>query len=119
MLRRLGIALAGANSGADGRLTAWDVSALDLSRTEVVVLPASTDAEPTSIVGLARTFLLAGARAVIWARWEASDKARRQLLEEFYRRLRDGQECWAALHEAQQALRTTHPDPADWSGFNS
>ena len=63
-LRRTGLALAGANRDvAEGRLTAWDVSGLDLGRTEVVVLPPcriDEGAGDLAFVGLPRSFLLAG-----------------------------------------------------------
>src|SRR5262249_29398165 len=63
-LRRAGLALAGANrDAADGRLTAWNVTGLDLGQTEVVVLPAGlpTDqaAYDVAAVGLPRSFVLA------------------------------------------------------------
>jgi tetratricopeptide (TPR) repeat protein/CHAT domain-containing protein len=121
-LRRAGLALAGANpDDAEGRLSAWDVSGLDLGQTEVVVLPAgsSTDeaAKAGAAVALPRSFVLAGARAVLANLWPVPDGPRRKLLADFYRRVLAGQSSAEALREAQRACRAAHADPARWGAF--
>jgi CHAT domain-containing protein len=122
-LRRTGLALAGANSeAADGRLTASDVTGLDLARTEFVVLPPcpSVEGSATALgtLGLARSFVLAGARAVITSQWPVPEGPRQQFWADLYRRVLAGQPCGEALREAQRGLRIAHPDPAVWGSFS-
>jgi CHAT domain-containing protein len=121
-LRRTGLALAGANrEAADGRLTAWDVTGLDLGRTEVVVLPPCPTAEGAAAlagVGLSRSFVLAGARAIITSRWPVPEGLRRQFWAELYWRVLAGQSCGEAQRDAQRGLRIAHPNPAVWSSFS-
>jgi CHAT domain-containing protein len=121
-LRRPGLALAGANrDAAEGRLTAWDVTGLDLGRTEVVVLsaglPAAEAGAALGAVGLARSFVLAGARAVVTTFWLVPEEARREVLADFYRRLLDRQSSGDALREARRSLRAAHPDPSVWGAL--
>lgn len=123
-LQRTGLALAGANSeAADRRLTASDVTGLDLAQTELVVLPPCPSAEgpgaPLAYFGLARSFVLAGARAVITSQWPVPEGPRRLFWAEFYRRVLAGQSCGEALRGAQEGLRATNPDPAVWAAFTA
>jgi len=121
-LRRAGLALADANrDDARGRITAWDVTGLDLGLTEVVVLPAyvvSAEAPAgLGVVGLARSFILAGARGVVTTLWPVADKPRREFFADFYRRLLAGQSSAETLREAQQKLASTFSDPAVWGAY--
>jgi CHAT domain-containing protein len=93
-----GLFLAGANlhgKGADelgtedGILTAYEVSAMDLTGTEMVVLSACETAlgrveEGEGVYGLRRAFQVAGARTVISALWPVSDQATAEFMAELY-----------------------------------
>jgi hypothetical protein len=131
-LRRAGLALAGANAWTDptnpppetpeGLLTAKDVSSIDLVETELVVLSACDTllgAAPTghNVIGLQRSFVLAGAQTLIMSRWRVPDKQRQELLSDFYTRVLAGQPRIEALREAQLALKARYPDPLYWGAF--
>ena len=93
-----GLALAGANlhgkganmEGAeDGILTAYEVAAMDLEGTEMVVLSAcetglGTVEEGEGVYGLRRAFLMAGARTVVSALWSVPDKTTAEMMGRLY-----------------------------------
>jgi CHAT domain-containing protein len=103
-------------------LTAKDVSGLDLMETEMVVLSACDTllgTAPTghNVIGLQRSFVLAGAQTLIMSRWRVPDAQRLELLTDFYRRLLAGKTRIEALREAQLALKARYPDPLYWGAF--
>lgn len=95
-----GLFLAGANlhgQGADsagiedGILTAYEVSAMDLRGTEMVVLSACETglgqvSRGTGVNGLRRAFQMAGARTVISALWPLLDKVTAEMITRLYDR---------------------------------
>ena len=131
-LLRSGLALAGANTwcrggappeGAeDGILTAEDVTGLDLTGTEMVVLSACETGlgevrTGEGVFGLRRAFVLAGARTIVMSLWKVPDQQTQELMEDFYRRVLGGQPRAAALRAAQLALKARYPDPLYWGAF--
>ncbi|MCA9120061.1 MAG: CHAT domain-containing protein [Planctomycetaceae bacterium] len=98
-----GIVLAGANDSQagtdsldlrrdDGILTAEEISSLDLTKTELVVLSACDTglgevAGGEGVFGLQRAFELAGTRAVISTLWSIPDDATQSLVTQLYREL--------------------------------
>jgi tetratricopeptide (TPR) repeat protein/CHAT domain-containing protein len=133
-LLRSGLVLAGANSrlagrllpvdAEDGLLTAEDVTGLNLQGTEMVVLSACETGlgEPLAgeaIMGLRRSFTIAGARTLVMSLWPVPDKETQELMEDFYRRVLDGVPRAEALRQAQRAMRA-RPDrshPFYWGAF--
>lgn len=125
---RSGLALAGANArsnGAeDGVLTALEVAGLDLAGTELVVLSACNtgvgDARSgEGVSGLRRALLLAGSESQVISLWPIADRATRELMVAYYRRLLAGDGRTEALRQVQlRMLRsrgTRHP--FYWAGF--
>ena len=132
LLLRSGIALAGANTwlkggqlppeAEDGLLTAKDVSGLDLSSTNLVVLSACQTGAGSahisaSIAGLQRAFLFAGARTVVMNLSLVPDRQAVELMTDFYRHILDGKPNVQALYEAQLNMKSRYPHPANWSTF--
>jgi CHAT domain-containing protein len=120
------LAVAPDGAGADGTLTAREISGLRLSNVQVVVLSACSTLGPRpsragATAGLAYSFLHAGAPATVSTLWDVRDDATTPLLVEFHRRLRGGAPAAAALRLAQlQALRSEAHDaraPAGWAAF--
>jgi CHAT domain-containing protein len=129
VLRRSGLALAGANITLrrgtspidDGFLTAEDISGLDLQGTELVVLSACGTGPPEQRTGegvfaLRRALLLAGAQTLVVSLWKVHEVYSWKLLEEFYRGLLLGWTRVEALRQAQLVLRAELPSPSYWGG---
>ena len=122
-----GIALAEANQLAPGEqggvVTALDVLGLNLAGTDLVVLSAcDSGLGPLSagegLLSLARSFLLAGARSVVWSMWRVDDLASAALIEDLYRRLLNESSRAAALRAAKRAIFARAPDRVDiWAAF--
>jgi CHAT domain-containing protein len=98
---RSGLVLAG---GRSGRLTALEVSGLNLTRADLVVLSAcETGLGQTErgegVLGLQRAFLLAGARGVVASLWEVPDEATEALMTRLYANL------WQRKRTRLEALR--------------
>lgn len=131
-----GLAFAGANLEPDaygripGILTAEEITVLDLTGCELVVLSAcetnvGVRRAGQGIASLQKALHLAGARAAITSLWKVPDAATRELMSDFYRRLwREKKAPAAALWEAKQRLRSVReidgrPRYAtrDWAGW--
>ena len=131
-LLRAGLALAGAqtwlNGGTlpdeagDGLLTAEDVTGMDLTGTELVVLSACDTGlgeirTGEGVFGLRRAFAIAGARTLVMSLWKVDDEVTHKLMAGFYRHLLAGAGRAEALRQAQMEIRDDHPHPCYWAGF--
>lgn len=106
----------------DGILTAYEVSKLDFTNTNLTVLSACQtalgDVGSDGIYGLQRAFKIAGTKQLIVSLWEVSDHGTQLLMTEFYKNLAQGKNTRVSLREAQLKLRN-NPKAAHywWSGF--
>jgi tetratricopeptide (TPR) repeat protein len=131
-LLRSGLALAGANTwlqggslpddAEDGLLTAEDVTGLDLTGTELVVLSACETGlgqihVGEGVFGLRRSFTLAGAKTLIMSLWSVPDEPTLELMVDYYQRILSGDGRADALRNAQLSLRAKYPDPYYWGAF--
>ena len=130
-LLRSGIILAGANrvwSGLapvegreDGVVTAYEISQLDLSTTNLVVLSACETAlgdvrGNDGVFGLQRAFKLAGVKNMILSLWSVPDKETAELMCAFYKYYLQGRPIKMAFALAQHDMRVRYK-PYFWAAF--
>lgn len=131
---RSGLILAGANQAwqtghafrpemEDGIVTAYEISQMNLSGTELVVLSACEtglgDIQGNEgVYGLQRAFKIAGAKYLIMSLWQVPDRQTSLLMATFYRKwLEDNMHIPDAFHAAQKELRDLGLNPHQWAGF--
>ncbi|MBK8956468.1 MAG: CHAT domain-containing protein [Saprospiraceae bacterium] len=138
---RSGLILSGGNAGwqgkrplgegEDGVLTAYEISQMNLSNTELVVLSACEtglgDIQGNEgVYGLQRAFKIAGAKYIIMSLWQVPDKQTSMLMITFYKKWLEaegsptGEKKMSipdAFHAAQKELRDLGFDPYQWAGF--
>ncbi len=108
----------------DGILTSNDISRLDLSNTDMVVLSACQTgqgkATSEGLYGLQRAFKKAGVGTIVMSLWNVSDKTTSEFMVTFYERLADKNNAWnkrKAFEQAKEIIRKKHPDPFHWAAF--
>ena len=130
---RSGLILAGANGAwnvaepvtgrEDGILTAFEVSQVNLSGTELVILSACETGlgeihGSEGVFGLQRAFKMAGARYLIMSLWQVPDFQTQDLMVTFYTRwLEEKMTIPEAFRAAQQEMREKYMNPYFWAGF--
>ena len=91
-------------------LTMSDVQAVCL-RARLVVLSCCHsgrgEVKSEGVVGIARSFLCAGARSVLVSLWAIDDEATMVFMEIFYQHLLEGKSASVALHQAMKSLRVS------------
>lgn len=101
--------------GRDGRWTAREIAAADLTGAVVLLSACSgADGEPigAGVLGLSQSFLEAGARAVVASRWPIRDEAAARYSAALHDALSDGATIGQAAHAARAAV-----DPATAAAF--
>lgn len=109
----------------DGILTALEISHLDFSNLDLVVLSACETAlgsvDTEGVYGLQRGFKKAGANSIVMSLNKVDDEATRILMVEFYRNLLNGKSKYNSLKEAQHYLRQVdngkYDKPEYWASF--
>lgn len=106
----------------DGFLTAYEVTQLELSQTNLVVLSAcETGAgeiqSGEGVWGLQRAFQLAGAKTVMGSLWKISDEATVSFMDAFYKKYFNGSSINAAYTEAMEKTMIVYPQPYYWGAF--
>jgi len=127
-LLRSGLLFAGANNSIsaandnDGIMTSLEISEMDFSRVNLVVLSACETGlgdvlGSEGVFGLQRAFKLAGAKSLIVSLWQVPDKQTAELMLKFYNFYLDGHSKTEALKKAQNSIRKEYPNPYYWAGF--
>ena len=114
MMSHTGLVLAGAEKETsdrtnDGRLTAYEVSKMDLSSVNLVVLSAcdtgSGDIKENDVYGLLKGFKKGGAGTLLVTLSEVNDTVTNLLMKRFYDNLFRGDNPRRALENAQRYIR--------------
>ena len=109
----------------DGILTALEISQLDLSKLDLVVLSACEtglgDLDNGGVYGLQRGFKKAGANTILMSLDKVDDEATKILMVEFYKNLMSGKSKQRSLRDAQKHLRQVdngkYDKPEYWASF--
>eukprot|EP00966_Prymnesium_polylepis_P274128 6332760-Prymnesium_polylepis.1 len=116
-----GIFLAG-SSEADGTLTMADVAEMRLGARLVVLSACDSfrgELSADGLIGISRSFIAAGARAVIASLWKINDAATCVFMEQFYEHLLTGGcSTVKALQLTIIGLRGLKFDVLQWAAFN-
>jgi CHAT domain-containing protein len=123
-LDRAGLALAKANLGPEGIISAREIAGYDWWGTRLVVLSACATGvgvmpSGEGVFGLRRALTLAGAESQVVSLWNVSDSSTRALMREFYSQLVKGTGRAEALRQAKLRLlqqpKSAHP--YYWAAF--
>ena len=131
-LLRSGLAFAGANRAwrgdsipdnwEDGILTSHEISQINLTHTDLVVLSACETAlgdikGSEGVFGLQRAFKMAGVQTLIMSLWKVPDAQTSQLMQGFYKYWLGGMSKHDAFTKAQNEVRKANPNPYYWAAF--
>lgn len=133
-LLRSGILLAGASptikgevipnleSNDNGVLTAYEAMNLNLEGTDLIILSACETGlgdvrAGEGVYGLQRSFLVAGAKALVMSLWKVDDAATQALMTNFYINLAKGGSKAKAFKQAQLQLMAKYKEPYYWGAF--
>jgi CHAT domain-containing protein len=131
---RSGLVLAGGNQAwktgkparpdlEDGILTAYEISQMNLSNTELVVLSACETGlgdlvGNEGVYGLQRAFKIAGARYLIMSLWQVPDFQTQVFMTAFYKHWLEGKMAIPdAFRTTQSELKAKYGDAFKWAGF--
>lgn len=107
----------------DGILTAHEISQMDLSQTELVVLSACETGlgdirGNEGVYGLQRAFKIAGVHYLIMSLWQVPDRETMQFMTTFYGHwLKDEMTIPEAFQQTQREMRDRFFNPYSWAGF--
>ena len=107
----------------DGILTALEISNLNLSNTDLVVLSACEtglgDIDGSEgVYGLQRAFKMAGVDLIMMSLWEVPDKETSEFMTIFYTNWLNGEDVRTAFRNTQLKMSTKYKaNPEKWAAF--
>lgn len=108
-------------SSNNGILTASEISTLDFSNVNLVVLSACNTGlgqiSADGVFGLQRGFKQANCQGILMSLWKVDDNETQLMMNDFYKYW-DGNNCADALKSAVNVVRIRHKDePSIWASF--
>jgi CHAT domain-containing protein/Tfp pilus assembly protein PilF len=132
-LLRSGLILAGGNyswkygynpnEDEDGILSALEISNMDLSKTDIVVLSACETGlgdinGSEGVYGLQRAFKMAGVNIIVMSLWKVPDNETAEFMTIFYEHWLTTKKVRTSFNNAQREMQTKYPqDPEKWAAF--
>jgi CHAT domain-containing protein len=123
-LDQAGLAMAGANRGPAGIVTAREIAGFDWTGTQLVVLSACQTgvgavASGDGVYGLRRALVLAGAASQVVSLWSVADASTPALMRDYYAALQQGTGRAEALRQAKRRLlqQRGYAHPFYWAAF--
>lgn len=106
----------------DGILTATEAMNMNFENTELVVLSACETGlgkveQGEGVFGLQRSFLVAGADAIVMSLFKVSDEVTQNLMIAFYKYWLNGDDKRVAFNKAQLDIKAQYHDPIYWGAF--
>lgn len=105
----------------DGILTSYEISKLDLSNVDLVVLSACEtglgDNLFDGIFGLQRAFKKAGAKSILMSLWQIDDKTSCEYMTLFYKKIAEGYSTHDAYLSTVFKMKEKYQDANYWASF--
>lgn len=127
VLLKSGLAFSNANNNSintknDGILNSFEISQMDLSNVDLIVLSAcetglGSDKGNEGVFGLRRAFKLAGVKSMIVSLWQVPDQSTSELMVHFYEFYLKGFSKKESLKKAQEIIKSKYQSPYYWAGF--
>ena len=112
----------GSINSSDGVLTAYEAMNMSLDNTDLVVLSACETGlgEVThgeGVLGLQRSFQVAGAQTVIVSLFKVSDEVTQKLMVSFYQNWLQTKNIYTSFTFAKKDVMKEYPNPKYWGAF--
>jgi CHAT domain-containing protein len=106
----------------DGLLTAFELVAMDLTGTDLVVMSACETGlgrlvNGEGVFGLQRAVFMAGANSLLMSLWKVDDNATQLFMRSFYENWLNTGSKRKGLSLAQKAVQKIRPEPYYWAAF--